>query len=216
MYEKVMIPIRYDEDGVPVFTNDQIDDYGLPEHWGFELLYRVVENRDTMKMVTDYKMESEYYRRPIHRYCRRHRFTSVLLQLLGDKGKVPDWVVDIVKTYLKPGDIWNHTRNILKHYKLRLYYNRIPYIVQQITKTNSAKPIHSDQYQAVMIDFDKFCYFFDNHKHALKRTYFPNMRFIALKLIEKNGIQLNYDIPLTRTMRKRKDLEFIWNWFLQQ
>lgn len=210
-----MIPIRFDEDGVAVFTNHQVDDYGFPEHWGFET-YRIVENRDTVNMATDYKMEMGYYRRPIHRYCRKQRFTSTLHQLLGDKGKVPDWVVAIVKTYLKPGDMWNHTRNILKHYKLRLYYNRIPYIVQQITKTNSAKPVHSDQYRAVMADFDRFCYLFDNHKHSFKRKYFPNMRFMALKLIERHGIELNYSIPLTRTMRKRKDLEFIWNWFLQQ
>jgi hypothetical protein len=208
-----MIPIRFDNDNVPVFTCDQIDDYGFPEHWGFEM-YRIVENRDTVKMATDYKMETEYYKRPIHRYCRRQRFQNVLHQLLGDKGKVPDYVVDIVKTYLKPGDVWNHTRNILKHYKLRLYYNRIPYIVQQITKTNSASRIHVDQYTNLMKDFDRFCYLFFNHKHEFNRTYFPNMRFIALKFIELHGIKLNYDIPLTRTMRKRKDLEAIWNWFI--
>jgi hypothetical protein len=210
-----MIPIRYDQDGVACFTNHQLDDYGFPEHWGFET-YRIVENRDTMHMTTDYKMEMSYYKRPIHRYCRKQRFANTLHQLLGDKGKVPEWVVAIVKTYLKPGDMWNNTRNILKHYKLRLYYNRIPFIIQQITKTNSSQPVHSEQYRAVMADFDRFCYLFDTHKHTFQRKYFPNMRFMVLKLIERHGIQLNYTIPLTRTMRKRKDLEFIWNWFLQQ
>jgi hypothetical protein len=39
---------------------------------------------------------------------------------------------------------------------------------------------------------------------------------MALKLIEKHGIELNYPIPFTRTNRKRKDLEFIWQWFLDQ
>lgn len=213
--EYPMKPVRMDPDGVPVFTNHQIDDYGFPEHWGYEM-YRIVENRDTMDMKTDFKMETSYYKRPIHRYCRRIRFMNTLHQLLGDKGKVPDWVIGIVQTYLKPGDVWNLTRNILKHYRLRLYYNRIPFIVQQITKTNSTKPVHSEQYEAIMKDFDRFCYLFDQHKETLKRKYFPNMRFMALKLMEKHGIEMNYSIPLTRTHRKRKDLEFIWNWFMTQ
>jgi hypothetical protein len=210
-----MIPFRFDDDNVPCFTNHQIDDYGFPENWGYEV-YRIIENRDTNYMTTDYKMESSYYKRPVHRYSRRQRFVNVLHQLLGDKGKVPEWVVSIVKTYLKPGDIWNHTRSILKHYKLRIYYNRIPYIVHQITKTNSSKPVHVNQYENVMADFDRFCYLYDQHKNIFKRTYFPNMRFMALKLIEKHGIELNYPIPFTRTNRKRKDLEFIWQWFLNQ
>lgn len=210
-----MIPIRYDPDGAAVFTCNQLDDYGLPEHWGFEI-YRIVENRDTLFMTTDYKMESQYYKRPIHRYCRKQRFQKVFYQLIGDKGKVPEWVIAIVRTYLKPGDVWNNTRSILKHYKLRLYYNRIPYIIQQITKTNSTKPVHVTKYTNVMEDFDRFCYLYEQHKHVFDRKYFPNMRYMALKFIERHGIELNYNIPLTRTMRKRKDLEHIWNWFIQQ
>jgi hypothetical protein len=210
-----MIPVRYDPDGAAVFTCTQVDDYGFPEHWGFDV-YRIVENRDTIRMTTDYKMETEYYKRPIHRYCRKQRFQSVFYQLLGDKGKVPDWIVGIVRTYLKPGDVWNHTRSILKHYKLRLYYNRIPFIIQQITKTNSTKPVHVEKYKQVMDAFDRFCCLYDQHKHMFDRKYFPNMRYMALKFIEHYGIELNYTIPLTRTMRKRKDLEIIWEWFINK
>jgi hypothetical protein len=209
-----MQPIRYDPDNVPVFSSDQIDDYGFPEYWGFEV-YRIVENRDTMNLTTDYKMESSYYRRPIHRYCQKSRFLNVLYQLLGDRGKVPEHIVTVIKSYIKPGELWNQVRKILKHYKFSLYYNRIPYIIQQITQQNSVPKIHVDQYRSLIEDFDRFQYWFQHHKQFLNRTYFPNMRFIALKLIEKHGIHLNYTIPLARTQRKLKQLEHLWSLFIQ-
>lgn len=207
-----MQPFRIDEDGLPVFTNHQIDDYGFPEHWGYDL-YRIVENRDTMDLKTDYKMESSYYKRPIHRYNRRLRFYNTLLQLMGDRGKVPQHILNLIASYLQPGDVWNQVRRMLKHYKLRIYYNRIPFIVQQITKQNSVSKVHVDQYNSMMKEFDRFCYWYDQHKEELKRTYFPNMRFIALKLMDQFGVKTNYEIPLTRTQRKRKDLESIWTLF---
>lgn len=209
-----MIPFRYEE-GIPIFTNNQIDDYGFPEHWGFEI-YQVIDNRDTIALKTDYKMEQSYYKRPIHRYDRKARFQTILGQLLGDKGKVPAHVLTIVGAYLKPGDEWNQVRRILKHYRLRIYYNRIPYIIQQLTKINSSPKIHADQYRSILQDFDRFCFLYENEKTQFKRTYFPNMRFMALKLIEKNGIVLNYPIPSARTNRKQKELNEIWNWFISQ
>ncbi len=207
-----MLPLRYDPDNVPVFTSDQVDDYGFPEFWGFDV-YRIVENRECMKMTTDYKMEQSYYKRPIHRYSRKTRFMTVLHHLLGDKGRVPDFVIAIIQTYMKPGDEWNQVRRMLKHYKLSMYYNRIPYIIQQITKTNSASPVSADQYQGIVADFDRFLYWFEQHKHQFERTYFPNMRFIALKLIQLHGVELNYPIPLVRTQRKLKQLEQLWDLF---
>lgn len=208
-----MKPIRLDPDQVPVFTSDQIDDYGLPEEWGFET-YRIVENRDTMTFTTDFKLEQTYYKRPIHRYCRKKRFLSTLYQLLGDKGKVPPHVIAVIQTYWKPGDNWNQIRKMLKHYKLSMYYNRIPYIVQQLSQQNSVNKISADQYRDIIADFDRFCFWFDQNKEHLDRRYFPNMRFIALKLIHGHGVTFNYPIPLARTRRKLKQLEHIWNLFI--
>lgn len=210
-----MHPTRIDEDGVPVFTSSQVDDYGFPEHWGYDV-YRIVENRDTMEFKTDFKMETSYYKRPIHRYDRRLRFYNTLLQLMGDRGKVPQHILQLIGAYLKPGDEWNQVRRMLKHYRLRIYYNRIPFIVQQLTKQNSVNKVHVDQYNAIMKEFDRFCFWYDKHKDQFRRTYFPNMRFLALKLMHTFGVTTNYEIPLTRTQRKRKDLEFIWNEFIQQ
>jgi len=38
-----MKPVRIDTDGVPLFSSNDIEDYGLPEHWGYEQ-YRVIES----------------------------------------------------------------------------------------------------------------------------------------------------------------------------
>lgn len=206
-----MQPFRLDPDGVPVFTSCQIDDYGFPEHWGYDL-YRIIENRDTTTFVTDYKMEQAYYKRPIHRYCRKKRFMTTLHQLLGDKGKVPEHVLVIILTYAKPGNVWNQIRRMLKHFKWSIYYNRIPYIIQQVYKQPTTK-VSADQYRDISKSFDLFCHWFEEHKFMFERTYFPNMRFIALKLIEMHGITLHYDIPFARTQRKLKQLEFIWSSF---
>ncbi|MEG3883803.1 hypothetical protein QT971_06285 [Microcoleus sp. herbarium19] len=209
-----MQPLRY-ENGIPIFSSTQIDDYGFPENWGF-IYYEIIENRDTTTFATDYKLEQSYYKRPIHRYNRKQRFKNVIGQLMGDRGKVPDNIVSIVGFYLQPGDRWNEVRRVLKSFQWRIYYNRIPYIIQQLTKMNSTNKIHIDQYTNVMEDFDHFCFLFEKHKSELGRKYFPNMRFIALKLIEKNGIQLNYPIPVTRTVRKQKELDSLWDWFINK
>jgi len=210
-----MNPVRI-EQGIPIFSSSQVDQYGFPEWYGYEV-YQIVETRDCIPMVTDFKMESHYYKRPIHRYCRRKRFQNVLAQLLNDKGKVPFTVVEMVREEMFPNrELWDEIRTVLKKHKLRIYYNRIPYIIQQLKKISSTSPVHIDQYQAIMKDFDKFCFLFDQQKHEINRSYFPNMRFIALKLIERYGIVFNYEIPFTRTLRKRKDLEQIWLWFIMQ
>lgn len=205
-----MIPIRY-EGETAIFTNHQVDDYGLPDEWGFED-YLVIEDRSTMNFATDFKLEQSYYKRPVHRYSRLERFETTLQQLMGEKGKVPDHVMTIVSWYVKESpDMWNAVRKVLKHFKWRLYYNRIPYIVHQLTQKPSVNWSRTyDQYQAIIADFQKLCYLFDQKKELLQRKYFPNMRFIALKLLEKHGVTFEYPIPLTRTSRKLKDLEYIW------
>lgn len=39
------------------------------------------------------------------------------------------------------------------------------------------------------------------------RKYFPNLRFVALKLLIKHGAVFDYDVPLLKTRRKLKVLE---------
>jgi len=203
-----MKPIRIDKDGVPLFTNLQVDDYGFAEHWGYEV-YRIIESLEG-NFVSDYKMEQERYFRKIHRYCRLSRFKNCLLNILGERGRIPDHVSMMVKTYLKPDslDKWNDTRKILKVYKQRQYYDNIPLILKQLNYGRLFKSITSEQLEGIVNDFKYLSCKFEETK--TDRRYFPNIRFIVLKLLEHHSIVQNYPIPLARTSRKLKTLNELW------
>jgi hypothetical protein len=206
-----MKPFKYDPDGVPVFTNLQIDDYGLPEHWGYEV-YRVSESLEA-NMVTDYKMEQEMFFRKIHRYSRVARFKVCLFNLLGERGTIPKHVLTMVKTYLKPNsmDKWNDTRKLLKHFKQRKYYDQIPTILKSLSFGRCFPALNSEQFETLINDFKFLSEKFDRTKTDYHRRYFPNIRFIVLKLLDHHGIKPNYPIPLVRTSRKMKSLLALWD-----
>lgn len=205
-----MKPIKYDPDGVPVFSSTQIDDYGLPEHWGFET-YRVSESLEAI-LVTDYKIEHEMFFRKIHRYSRVARFKVCLFNILGERGVIPPHVVSMVKNYLKPNsmDKWNDTRKLLKHFKQRKYYDQIPAILKILSYGRCFPSLTSIQFEAIINDFKCLSEKFDRQKKEYARIYFPNIRFIVLKLLELHGIKPNYPIPLVRTSRKMKSLQELW------
>jgi len=154
-----MKPVRIDDDGVPVFTNVQVDDYGFPEHWGYEK-YRIMESREG-NFVSDYKMEQERYIQKTHRYSREARFKVCLLNLLGERGKIPDMVLTMVKSALNPlsTDKWNDTRRILKHYKQRRYYDNIPIILRMLKYERLFKPITSEKFEELINDINFFIIF---------------------------------------------------------
>ncbi len=193
-----------------MFTNIQIDDYGLPEHWGYEE-YRVVESREAV-FVTDYKLEQERYFQKIHRYSRLARFKVCLYNILGERGKIPKHVMSMVKTYLKPNsmDKWNDTRRLLKHFKQRKYYDQIPIILRSLSYGRSFPALTSEQFEGIITDFNCLSDRFDRIKDKHDRKYFPNIRFIVLKLLELHGVKPNYPVPLVRTSRKMKSLQSLW------
>lgn len=205
-----MKPLRIDN-GIAIFSTRDIEDYGLPEEWGYEN-YQVVESRE-LNLVTDYKMERQYDMRPIHRYSRLERFKVTLRQLIGEHGVVPDHIVTVVGHYLsiqeETSDLWNRTRSILKTLKCRLYYNRIPFILKKL-KYDQCIKWDAKEYLDIVERFKVISYTFDQEKKNFKRTYFPNLRFIALKLLEESGGQMIVPIPLARTVRKRNALEKLW------
>jgi len=205
-----MQPFKIDSDGVPCFTTNDIDDYGFPELYGYET-YRVIDSRDK-PMVTDFKMEHQYDLRPIHRYDRIARFKSTLFNIIGERGTVPDHIITMVSQYIgTTADPWNDCRRILKHYKQRIYYNRIPYIINRLKLGSGYKVIGSTVIDEMINKFRAISDKFERTKLELKRRYFPNIRFIVLKILEHFNIATDYLVPLVRTARKNKSLNLLWN-----
>lgn len=209
-----MKPIRYEGD-VAVFSTRDIDDYGYPEIYGYTK-YIVVESRD-LNLVSDFKMEHEADLRPIHRYSRLARFKYTLFQLLGERGNVCSTAMSLVETYLKKDSKtkWEDTRKILKHYKFRKCYDRIPIILSRLGYGRSFNPLTSEQVISIINDFKALSDKFERTKQEYNRKYFPNIRFIVFKLLSLHGIHLNYPAPFIRTERKKKALESIWDGLLK-
>lgn len=204
-----MKPIRYEND-VAVFSSRDIDDYGMPEYYGFQN-YIVIECREAI-LVSDFKMEHSYDLVPIHRYSRIARFKSTLLKLVGEKSNVPSHIILACKTYLKPNskDLWNDTRKILKCYKWSMYYDYIPSILYTLGHWPLLK-ISAKKIEEILNDYKLLVERFENSKHLFKRRYFPNIRFIVLKLLEHHGCLHDYPIPFVRTERKLVSLSLLWD-----
>jgi hypothetical protein len=206
-----MNPFKIDPDGVPVFSSRDVDDYGLPEHYGYEI-YRVVESRD-LNIGYDFKFERDRQWRDIHRYNREARFRVTLLNLLGERGNIPDNILALVKQYLKPdsSSLWNDTRKILKHYKLRKYYDQIPLILSKLEYKRLFPQISATRIFEITQDFNALVSRYEQIKHLYNRKYFPNIRFITFKLLELHKVYPTYFVPQIRTFRKNKILTQLWD-----
>lgn len=209
------IPVRI-EAGIPFYTSQQVDLFGQPDLWGIDQ-YQIIELReDSHPFVTDYDMEMERRGalRPIHHYSRVERFESILYQLIGSRGKVPQHVVDTIQQEgynSHPDLIWESIRTILKKHKWRTYYNRIPTILQMLGHQEKIEFGDNNAFVRELVnDFKKVSQRFEQLKPTLGRSYFPNLRFIAFKLLERSGAQFQYKIPFVRTPRKEKMLNELW------
>lgn len=208
-------PVR-SEFGIPFYTSQQVDLFGLPEHWGVEQ-YQIIQLReDAAPFVTDYDMEMDRRGalRPVHYYNRVERFESILLQLLGCRGRVPREVIETIQEVgynSDPAFVWDSIRGILKTKRWRKYYNRIPVILDQLGF--GGKIEFGDQHEFVLMlmnEFRKVSARFEQIKRDLDRSYFPNLRYIAFKLLEEYGAEFQYRIPFLRTPRKEKAMDDLW------
>lgn len=208
-------PIRM-ENGIPFYTSQQVNLFGLPHHWGVQQ-YQIIELYDDGRPpVTDYDMEQERRGslRPIHHYNRVERFESILYQLIGCRGIIPPSVIKIIQESQidrHPDRIWDSVRNILKKHKLSVYYNRIPIILDQLGFDRKIK--WGDQNALVLElvnEFKKISAKFEELKPLLERTYFPNLRYVAFKLLKEYGAEFQYRIPFLRTPRKEKVMDDLW------
>ena len=209
------IPVRF-EAGIPFYTSQQVDLYGEPHHWGVDQ-YQIIQLReDAHPFVTDYDMEMERRGalRPIHHYSRIERFESILYQLIGSRGRVPPEVVETIRREgfnTDPNLIWESIRSILKKHKWRMYYNRIPTILQMLGYQEKIEFGDNNAFVRELVnDFKKISQKFEQMKPTLGRSYFPNLRFIAFKLLERSGAVFQYKIPFVRTPRKEKMLNELW------
>jgi hypothetical protein len=210
-------PIRI-EDGKHVYSIEQINTFGCPDIWNPPLLcdwFVVSTNDDERPLKTDYSFDKDRIGncRQIHRYDRTKRFESILYQLIGHRGNVD--LKDLI--YIRnqgvdpnPNYIWNSIREILKRGKLQKYYNRIPSIIQMLgikLKIDVGKG--SDLVYEIVRDFSQMQELFISTKPP-DRKYFPNLRFIALRMLETYGATFEFNITRVRTRRKLKPLDDLW------
>lgn len=210
-----MDPIKF-EDDMPVYTLDQVHMYGEPYLWGIEAYLVISTFENERPPAQDWKFEQERMGslRPIHRYVRQKRFESTLYQLLGYRGHVPRDLINLLEISgfdQNPLYIWESIRKFLKDNQFgNIYYNRIPTIIQMLGLNIRINIKDNSKFITDIIDEFKVAnYKFEQLK--IKPKYFPNMRYIALKFLKKNGADFQFHIPLIRTKRKLGPLEEIWD-----
>ncbi len=165
----------------------------------------------------EYNDEICHSRNRIHRYSRTSRFKFTLFQLLGLNGDVTYGLIDMVAQHpnlkTSPCKIWNSVRSILKEKGLRKFYNRIPLLIRHVAGLKVVG-ITDDKLTRMMDIFVKISYQFDNGKKKdWGLSYFLNMRFVSLSLMEKFDITYPYAVPFARTARKRRYLAALFEDF---
>lgn len=124
---------------------------------------------------------------------------------------IPDTVLAVLEyegVIMEPDKIWESVRKTLKQYKYKKYYDRIPCI---ITLLGYPGRIHmtDEILHKILRDFQDMSDTFEELKRGgmLDIKYFPNLRYIALKLMEKYNVQVDYYIPFIRVQKVYEKLE---------
>jgi hypothetical protein len=164
----------------------------------------------------DYKDEQNYDWRQTHRYYRKGRFKTILYNLLNIRGTVPYHILLSIRRELRTmstsrSKIWNHIRSILKKNKHQKYYNMIPAIIKFCVGVAVHTEFGVDE--KILKDFDLMHNQFNEIAEDTGRKYFPNIRYIALRLIIKYGVVYGYKVPLLRTSRKQIYLNNLFDRF---
>ena len=197
----------------PKGFNDEL--YQFHHGWGAHVL----DNNEPGCMhpfALDYKDEVTIFWKKPHRYSRTDRFRFTLSQLMGCSSTTPPEILYSIKQQLKQYTIskykiWNQVRSILKLNGWRQYYNCIPSIIVYCT---GLRPTINCSVNVILNDFTKMHYQFNNGlANKWKRSYFLNLRFVALKLMYKHGMTYPYKVPFLRTLRKEKYLNGLFDQF---
>lgn len=207
-----MIPynvVRY-EGETPCFRRVDVDMFGLPHHYGVSDYFVISTEDDIAPRVTDWNMEQERRGslRPIHRYSRVSRFRALLCDLMGNRD-IPKEVMDSFGGIDFTGaDVYENVRKILKSKGCRKYYNSIPSLVLRMR--GQVVDFDYKIMDQVTDDFRRMSERFDKEYEG-SRMYFPNLRYVALNLLELNGICFGFEIKKIRTPRKVGILENIFD-----
>lgn len=204
-------PLRVDH-GVLVFDLRDVVMYGEPCFYGLDR-YLVIDHPDiSSPMVMDYHEEQARRGalRPIHRYDASKRFEYLLRQLLGGcRSKIPVHVMELVSREMDPDEkrVWNSVRAILKKNGYQRYFNRIPGIL--INVGYDKRILWHGSMEGLVQDFQIL--FSEFQGLDKKRSYFPNFRFFALKILKRRGCVFEYDIPFMQTKSKIEVFQDLWN-----
>lgn len=204
-------PIRW-EDNVPVYSCQDIDDYGPPDVYGVWNYLAVSTREFECPLTTEWNDEVQFFAetKKIHHYCRIQRFRSILLRLLGQRGYIPSEVLQDVQNFDEhPSRVWRSVRQLLKKHGHSKYYNCIPGILAMLKYPFKLEFKWNDIYK-VQKEFLKISNKF-NELSLDDRKYFPNMRYIALRLLARQNAVFEYDIPLVTTKSKLKLLDNLFN-----
>lgn len=188
------------------FSENDYDDYA----WGTDAFgYSLNGPSDS---VTTYALnhsdEKSNNCKKIHRYIRKLRFKPIFLQIVGlSEKRIKPEIINLVRQELKASaNLWMETRKILKQNGIKKHFNDIPSILRKVLdlkiENNQGKNINE-----ALNYFDRLSEAFDWHRQTLGRSYFLNMRFVALKLAEKFNVLFPYYTPLTITPEKQVYLE---------
>jgi len=203
-------PVRIDDDYVPCFSSWQVEEFGVPDHWGV-WTYRVLETRDDTKFVMDWQMEVEAKRvcRPIHRYNRVERFRYVLFSLVGYKGDLSEQIIDTCRGVdLSGDDVWGQVRRKLKAGGWKKMYNQIPSILRKLGM--EICKVEWSVLEDICREFMRMSSKFD-FMEKVGRSYFMNLRYVALRMLMERGVEFQYKVPLLQTRRKLMVLDDLWN-----
>lgn len=221
-----MTPEKFTNQGIAVFSTYQIEKFGYPEENGFKGRYEVHDTEETLHpWVCDYKDEVNLKINPktIHRYSRYIRFRTLVAQLIGQRGfsskRATDFIEgdlhDLLPTnidYTPPCLVWEALRKMLKRSKQRLFYNRIPALAHHLKLIDlKTMKCSASQIQTVLSDFMVMDRVWGEVSEIVGRKYFPNLKYVALKLFEKHGVELPLDIPKLRTGFKYGEVEPIYD-----
>lgn len=189
--------------------------------WGSHVIY---SSNNESPYAVDFDQElhlklNNDWEKSVHTYDRILRFKSALYYLIGVKGSVDEQTLLNIKKQLgnrvitSPYRNYNLVYKYLKLHKLNKYYISIPYILNLMGAKRWKVP--HQKLLNVIDNFTKFHYYFDSinnqDKKIRSKVRFPKLQYIILRLLADQNIYPPYNIPITRTIKKRKLLDPIYN-----